>query len=194
MRLPKYFFVVVVLFVASFIISCSEKKNNPLLPKGYGYYPGEIIAGFEDTVSYDFAVTFINSLNLKIKSMEFYPPFYFILQVDSGNTQDYIQIFSQDTSLEEIHITDYRGENADSTKDYLFVSYKRGTNFNPVMNFINSLSGISIIEKFRFTKWCLLKVGVGQEKFWVDWLSTYPFIKWTELNYIVRTNGNNNPL
>jgi hypothetical protein len=179
---------VVFLFFAILLVGCSENKSSDTdnlignTPTDE-YAPGEVAFGLQDTVSLEHFAAYIYSLsNISIDEIVFF-------QYSSSLSQDSVQILksvleskpyidSRSTRIShigneteiivELWIKDFKSE---YQSDWLFT-----INQFKLSHYPNHFQG------------GILKVEVGKEKEWIDYLSKNELFRYVEPNYIIRTH------
>ena len=195
-KMKKILFnVILVLSSLLSVIGCKGKAtelvspkqgNNPQNNSNY-YYPGEVFAGFVDSVSYGFAISFLKENSIEPISMDFDSSFSIWLQIDKGEPNEYIKIISQESSVSWIEIAGYPFDDVSPNKQYLLAHFNGSISQDSIKYYIKSLKNLTIKSVVIPPKIALLKVEVGKEMIWVDSLKKYDFIKYAELNYITAT-------
>ncbi|MFZ0455598.1 MAG: hypothetical protein WCE54_07540 [Ignavibacteriaceae bacterium] len=185
------FFLTAMLFVigckgkASELVSPVENNHSP--NNNSYYYPGEVIAGFVDSVSYQFALSFLNENNIEPKSMDFDSSFSIWLQIERGDPNGFIKVISRETSVSWVEAAGYPFDDVSQNKKYLLAHFNGSISLDSTENYIKSLKDLIIKKIVTPPKSALLKVEIGKEMFWVDSLNKYDFIRYAELNYLTAT-------
>lgn len=164
-----------VILIALLFNSCQDGQSENIISAEY--VPGQIAVGFVDTVTYCFAVDFIESVNLEILQIDFGHAIW--AWADSNDLAYYQDLFSTDTTVKDVD------KLASSPIDTLQVVI--------IFNGVNSLhhdslmvqsSGLHIYRILLHPKFTLLGVSIGHELKWINILNQYAFIRYAEPNYI----------
>ncbi len=163
--------------IAFFTISCKKDKAIP----EEQYVPGDLSIGITSNADLRSVFDTLNVLDLKIATMHGF--FYNVdLPADSLNsllafldTKNYI---NTGTGWKA---SGYYYEPENTIR--VLCSYFDMTPANQ-FDFLNTVSSLNLIDKHEDNKYMFIKVPVGSERYWLNELKKYPFIKWTELNYI----------
>jgi hypothetical protein len=142
------------------------------------YMPGQIAVGLVDTVSYRFMVNFCNSLNLGIIHLDLEHTFW--AKADSNDLEYYRNIFSSDSAVVFINKL-YTGSSTDTL--LITISF---TGINTVEYDLKKVEsvGLNVYEIHTHFKTALLSTAIGREKYWINKLIHYDFIRYAELNYV----------
>ena len=173
------FFLVIILF------GCSEKKsseNDFLTNPKEEFAPGEVAFGIKDTVSLESFATYIYSLNnIYIKSIVF---FEYSLNLPQDSIRILKSVLKSKQYIDSGSVSILNIEEGQKTIIRFWIS-----NFNP-----EDLSDWQIILKqFNLSHYPnyfqtgLLKVEVGKEKEWINYLSDKELFRFVELNYVTHT-------
>lgn len=168
-----------VLFLIIGFFSCSKDKtesDNLCL----NYVKGDVIVGIKNTISIEQVFSLFNQLNL---------------QIDQMNGFFYTSPFPQDSLLNLITFLNTKSYiNTRNFSASAFVDYQTGiinvTTFFFNMNssnqqdWIKTKKSLNLVDTKGETKDIVLKIPVGQEKYWLKKLKTNSIVTWTELNCI----------
>jgi hypothetical protein len=191
-------FSLVVIFIASMLLSCNDigeprPETNPLIPikppntPGRPIYAaGQVAVGFVDSVNYPFIFSFINGLNLTPININADSSFSVWIQVDSGKVSDLLARLQQDSAIAWADQRGYPMDDGDPQKEYLLAHFRGTVTVDYALALIRSIPGISWKKTLFSSRSALIGVPVGQETRWVDSLKTFSFVRWAELNYIIR--------
>lgn len=170
---------ILLVFLIISLFSCSKDKlqNDSSCTD---YEKGDVIVGIKNTASIEEAFSLFNKLNL---------------QVDELDGFFYTSPFPQDSLtslLAYLNTKSYintRNFSADA-----YVHYQTGIinvvtvffNMNIInqQDWIKSEKALHLVDTNGGTKYIVLKVSVGQEKYWVNQLKENSMVTWTELNCI----------
>lgn len=170
MKLRVIFFVI----VSALLLSGSVSAQ--------GYVPGEILVGFTDDTSEDEADALIKSYGLTWEP-QFQKSFSYWAEVENGLLEDHIK------NLESSEIVDWAARRGypegEKGASYLLVQFVEDAGDEEARNLLNSLEGISLVEKTssnNASRWGVVKVPVGEELKWVDKFSEEDIVRYAELN------------
>ena len=174
--------ILILLFIVLSIYSCkfssSPLENSDSKSGMQEYVPGQVVAGLADTVSYKFAKSFFKSLNLEILDLDLGHCFWAI--ADSNDLEFYRKIFSNDSTVTFVNklYSASTGDNLNITIGF--------TGVNSIESDLQKvkLAGLNVYKVLEHPKSVLLKTVIGQEKYWIEELAKYEFIRYAELNYI----------
>lgn len=167
------------------LFGCSEKKsseNNLVTNPSEEFAPGEIAFGIKDTVSLESFAAYIYSLNdIAINAIVFF-------EYSLNLPQDSIQILRSE--LESKHYIDsssvrisYLGEEQKTILEFSIGKFSSE----------DQADWQSLVEQFNLSHYPnyfqlgILKVKVGKEKEWVNYLSDKELFRFVELNYVTHT-------
>ena len=182
-------FIFVFLILVMFL-SCKNDPSQLVANTELDYVEGQVSVKTIDSVSVDFFLSFIDSLGLPVLQRN-HDRYYLWIEgaVDS--------IYIYQTELTKIYtlfsgvmIGDYPFSDIDTTKKYIYTSYKTGEEASDLSDGISVLDSLGLILKrvIKHTREpyiiALLSAPIGKEKYWASELSTYSFIEFAELNYI----------
>jgi hypothetical protein len=171
--------IVAVFFIIG-IFSCSKSGSNTSNSGCDNYVKGEVIAGIKNTTSIEDAFSLFNSLDLPIDEMN---GFFYTSPYSKDSLANLISYLNTKSYINA------RGFTASG-----FIHYQTGiinlTNIFFDMNavnqqdWINTEKTLNLVDTKGGTKNIVLKVPVGQEKYWLGRLKESHMITWTELNCI----------
>ncbi len=144
---------ILVLIVLIFGLVNCESTSEP--EEIIEYAPGQIIVGFVDTVSYQFAVDFCETENLEILRFDLGHNFWAV--ADSNNFEYYQNLFSNDSTVVSINELPYNSSN-----DTLLISIT----FNGVNNLEHDLEnlnlvGLNVYKTHRHPHYALVKTPIN---------------------------------
>lgn len=142
------------------------------------YEPGQVIVGFVDSVSYQFAFNFCKTENLEILRSDLGHNFWAV--ADSNNLEYYQNLFSDDSTIifiEELLST--------SSTDTLLITITF-SGINSLAHDLENLNlaGIKVYKTNKHPAYALVKTAINKEQYFINKLTKYNFIRYAELNYI----------
>ncbi|GBD88320.1 hypothetical protein BMS3Abin03_02255 [bacterium BMS3Abin03] len=182
--IPSLIFTVFILQ----LISCTDADKIVSVNMPLEFVPGQVVVGFEDSVSLHSADEFIYNLGFTSDTMYFDSSFSVWVRVDSGKAIDYENIILQITGVCAAFERTYPYDDIDSTKSYLLVCFDGTVDTVFAKDRIESVPNLIVSRVLMHSKMSLINVPVGREIFWRDSLRTLSIIKWAELNYIAHIN------
>lgn len=167
----------------STIISC--KKENLIPDSPDKYLPGDVLAGITNAADLQTLFDSINSFHLKIESMNGfsfncnYPKDSIYSIINRLNQKPYINTGTGwSATTHSVYFS--------TTENAILISC---TEFNMTIanqiDFINTILSLNLSDRMKETKYIHLKVPIGAEKYWLNELKKYSFVKWTALNSII---------
>jgi hypothetical protein len=173
---------IIIFFLAFILFGCSEKKNsenNLLTNPSEEFAPGEVAFGIKDSVSLERFAAYIYSLNdITINSVVFF-------EYSFNLPQDSLQILK--SLLESKQYID------SGTVSFSFIEEEQKSIIKFWIGKFTSedqSDWLSIVEQFslshnpNYFQSGILKVKVGEEKEWINYLSSKELFRFVELNYI----------
>ena len=146
------------------------------------YIPGQVIVGFVDSVSYQFAFNFCKSEDLEILKSDLGHNFWTI--ADTNNLEYYQNLFSDDSTV--IFIDELL---SNSSNDTLLITITFSGVNSLEHDFENlNLAGLKVYKTNRHPAYALLKTAINKEQYYINKLTKYNFIRYAELNYIYHIN------
>ena len=178
--MKKLILVSIVLLV---FIGCSDKGIiiDPFF--GQNYYPGDVVFGLKDSVSLDEFANYIYSLNNifigKVSRLRYKTEFpQDSLQIIKSELESKLYIRSDVSKVTFLNdeskiLVEFRVKNfgAEDIKDWESLTERFQLQHSPQM--------------FQLG---ILKVEVGKETEWINYLSNSKLFRFVELNYIMRAN------
>ena len=152
--------------------SPDSSSNNP------AYVPGQVLSGFADTVSYNFIINFLDTLNLEILDVDLGHNFWAI--ADSNDLEYYQDIFSNDSTVEFVDELPSR-----SSTDTLIITITF-TGMNTLEADLVKVEsiGLNVYDIKKHPKTAVFGCEIGEENYWISWLLKCDFVRYAELNYV----------
>ena len=171
-------FQAILLILSLFLLSC---KKDPEVPGGK-FVPGDLMVGIKGEADTKHVLETINALDFKIKQMQgfFYsiplPPDSLQSLLSLLNTRPYI--FCNGFKAYAFYLP---SEKCIKMASSLF-------NMSPQAqsDFMNLIAQGNWTERHEDGKYLYLKIPNGSERYWLEELKKYDFVKWTELNSYVK--------
>lgn len=176
---------IILILLVIILFGCSEKKsseNNLVTNPSEEFAPGEVAFGINDTVSLEGFAAYIYSLSeITINSVVFF-------EYSLNLPQDSIQILK--SLLESKHYID---------SGSVSISYIEEGQKTIIKFWIGKFSSEdqsdwqSVVEQFNLSHYPnyfqlgILKVKIGKEKEWINYLSDKELFRFVELNYVTHT-------
>jgi len=146
------------------------------------YVPGQVIVGFVDSVSYQFAFNFCETENLEILRSDLGHNFWAV--ADSNNLEYYQKLFSDDSTI--IFIDELL---SNSSIDTLLITITFSGVNSLAHDFENlNLAGLKVYKTSKRPAYALVKTAIDKEQYYINKLTNYNFIRYAELNYISHIN------
>ena len=152
--------------------SPDSSSNNP------AYVQGQVLSGFADTVSYNFIINFLDTLNLEILDVDLGHNFWAI--ADSNDLEYYQDIFSNDSTVEFVDELPSR-----SSTDTLIITITFNGMNTPEADLLKIESvGLNVFDIKKHPKTAVFGCEIGEENYWTSWLLNCDFVRYAELNYV----------
>jgi hypothetical protein len=143
---------------------------------------GEIIVGFQDTVSEAQANALMQSFDLVWVS-EFSHSFAYWVKVLSGTPADYIPRLE---ASDIVRWAQQRGKpDGETGASYLLVQFTTAATQETAQKLITTFPGLQLDSIVLAPKWGLVYVPAGTEQLWIARFLTHPEVRSAELNQIV---------
>ncbi|MBZ0181575.1 MAG: hypothetical protein K8F60_03900 [Melioribacteraceae bacterium] len=173
---------IILILLALILFGCSEKKNsenNLVTNPSEEFAPGEVAFGIKDSVSLERFAAYIYSLNdITINSVVFF-------EYSLNLPQDSIQILK--SLLESKQYID----SGSVSVSYIEEAQKTILKFSiGKFNSEDQSDWQSLVKQFNLSHYPnyfqlgILKVRVGKEKEWINYLSDKELFRFVELNYV----------
>lgn len=141
------------------------------------YAPGQVIIGFVDTVSYQFAHNFCKAENLKILKANFEHNFWAV--ADSNDLEYYQNLFSDDSTV--IYLNELLSNSSNDTL-LITITFSGINSLEHDLEILN-LTGLTVYKTNKHHGYALVKTEIDKEKYYINKLTKYNFIRFSELNY-----------
>lgn len=173
----NFFFV---LFITVLATSCKKDNTQDNIDKDF--VKGDVLVGIDSTMQLEQLFTYVNSFNLTIYEVT---GFFYTTTIPKDSIP-YIK-----TVLNAKPYINTRGFSASVWADYQ-TGVVHNTTFLWDMTIPNQQDYIQTKKLLRMTdalsstKYILIKVPVGQEMFWKDRFKSFSWVRWADLNWLVR--------
>ncbi len=171
-------FLVLIILLLS-IQNCEKSTTSPDSSSNKpAYVQGQVLSGFVDTVSYDFVINFLDTLNLEILNLDLGHNFWAI--ADSNDLEYYQEIFSNDSTIEFVDELPSR-----SSTDTLIITITFNGMNTPEADLLKIESvGLNVFDIKKHPKTAVFGCEIGEENYWTSWLLNCDFVRYAELNYV----------
>ena len=175
-RIQNILFLIVLIFG---LVNCESTSGPEEIVE---YAPGQVIVGFVDTVSYQFAIDFCKTENLEILKFDLGHNFWAV--ADSNNFKYYQGIFSNDSTVS--YINELFSNSSNDTL-LITITIKGVNNLEHDIENLN-LVGLTVYKTHVHPHYVLVKTPINMEQYFINKLTKYNFVKYAELNYISHIN------
>ena len=182
--------ILIILIFAT--ISCMKDKEDSTKFSNEKFVSGDLLIGVSNNAELKTVFDTLNSLDLRISEMN---GFFYNANLPSDSVNYLIKFLNQ-----KPYINTGTGWSATTSSVYYYQPESAirviSSEFNMTAfyqtDFLSTIENLNFVERFGDTKYMLLNVPIGTEKYWLNELKKYQFIKWTELNLIEQINLDKN--
>ncbi len=183
--MKNLFLILCISFVTCTFTGCKKEPHisNDTNEK---YAPGDLLIGINNNAALQVVFDSLNFFNLKIEVMH---GFYYNCNLPKDSINSLINLLNQ-----KAYINASAGWSANSHSVYFYpsentiritCSYFNMTSTHQT-DFINTIISLNLVDRMYNAKYFHLKVPIGSEKYWMNELKKYSFVKWTALNTIIQ--------
>ncbi len=150
------------------------------------FVPGEVLVSTTLEITNRYFRSFIDNLGLQILQYDSARVTFWI-QVSSDSISYYVSLLSSDQRFLKVGQLGTVSP-ADTNQKYIFVDYNYGES-NP-----DTITGQQYVESLGFApprtvvlySFASISVPIGKEIYWANTIRSYAFVRYAELNYIVK--------
>jgi len=175
-NLPTIFLIV---FFA--LIGCRKDPIIDNTTNGIKFVPGDLIVGITKETELSTVFDTLNSLEISIKNVK---GFHYKCYLPADSVNYLIKLFNQKPYVKTDYWAATKGNVYFSVKEnaILLLFGKFNMKLEYQIDFLETIKKMGLIDMKSDVRSLHLNVPIGTEKFWLNELKKYSFIRWTELN------------